>query len=67
MKKYSEKSSAQLKEIVDLVRNGLSAGLRNTLRSLLVVEIHAQGIVHTKVGRLFCCEYKTNKLFYRNN
>ena len=41
--KFQEKSSVQLKEIVNLVRNGLSAGLRNTLRSLLVIEIHAKG------------------------
>jgi hypothetical protein len=41
--RFAKKCTKQLKEIVQLVRNGLSPGLRNTLRSLLVIEIHAKG------------------------
>ena len=43
LNRFTDQSSSQRKEIVVLVRNGISAGLRNTLRSLLVLEIHAKG------------------------
>ena len=49
MPQFLEKLKAELGVVVELVRTGLSPRARNTLRSLLTVDVHSRDVIEKLV------------------